>query len=60
MKRKFAIKRRIEHGIMKRHWIILMLAIAGLIGFGLFKCACKTKLSVLPEAELCEVLYQID
>jgi hypothetical protein len=57
MKRRL-IRRRIERGIMKSHWIILTLAIVGLIGFGLFKCNHKSTIS--PEAELCEILYQVD
>ncbi|MCE5340435.1 MAG: hypothetical protein LLF92_04830 [Planctomycetaceae bacterium] len=58
MKRRFTIRKRIERGIMKSHWIILALVVVGAIGFGLFKCNHKSTVS--PEAELCEILYQVD
>jgi hypothetical protein len=57
MKRRL-IRRRIKRGIMKSHWIILTLIIVGVIGFGIFKYNHKSTIS--PEAELCEILYQID
>jgi len=50
------IRRRIEREIMKSHWIVLTLVIIGAIGFGLFKYE-HHKSAVLPEAELCEILY---
>jgi|GEM_PF-2597705 len=57
MKRRL-IRRRIERGIMKSHWIVLALIVVGAIGFGIFKYNHKSVIS--PEAELCEILYQID
>ncbi len=53
------MRKRIERGIVKSHWLIFALVILGVIGFGIFKYE-HHKSAALPEVELCEILYQMD
>jgi len=52
------LSKLIRNGITKNHWVIFSFVIVAALAFGVFKC--NHKPSVSPEADICEVLYQIE